>query len=210
MPNKLLTALIAALVGAGGFILGALSRQPEINDLHKQVKRLQKKIEDLNRVVNEQNDEIAELIARYQALKFYQIFQKSELKAQLQESIAFQYATADYFNMLLEHLDSKEEFDGNEAEFYYAFSLMLAGGNLSDEQKETIKRYVTFNHGSEIKALIPCELEVVLEELADYGKKKKSSDKDPWFKFPSIEPPNILNPFKKTGMDEEASEEDSS
>ena len=83
MPNKLLTALIAAIVGAGGFILGALSRQPEINDLHKQVKQLQKKVEDLNRVVDEQNNEIAELTARYQALKFYQIFQKSELRDQL-------------------------------------------------------------------------------------------------------------------------------
>ena len=209
MPNKLLTALIAAIVGAGGFILGALSRQPEINDLHKQVKQLQKKVEDLNRVVDEQNNEIAELTARYQALKFYQIFQKSELRDQLKESIAFQYATADYFNLLLEHLDSKEKFDEDEADFYYAFSLMLAGKTLSDEQKATVKRYVTDNHGYEINALIPCELEPVLEELADYGTKKKDQDKEPWFKFPKIEPPSFPNPFKKEEADDEPNEKDS-
>lgn len=191
------------LAGAAGFVIGALSRQPEINDLHKQVKSLQKQVAHLQEIVEEQNGEIAELTLRYQALKVYQIFRKSELRAQLRESLTFQYATADYFELLMGHLDTGEKLDDDEAGFYYAFSLMLAGKELSDEQKADIRGYVIANHAYEIESLIPCDIEPALEELADYGKRKKDPGKESWLKFPKIEPPNIPNPFKKGEEDED-------
>ena len=202
IPNKAIAALVGILAGAAGFIIGALSRQPEINDLHKQVQSLQKQVAYLQEIVEGQNKEIAELTLKYQALKVYQIFRKSELRAQLRESLTFQYATADYFELLIKHLDTGEKLDDEEADFYYAFSLMLAGKELSDEQKADIRDYVTANHAYEIESLIPCDVKPALEELADYGKSKADPGKEFWFKFPKIEPPNIPNPFKRDGEDE--------
>ena len=72
MPLPLLYIGIAAGSGLAGFVAGALSRQPEINELKKQVKSLQKEVERLQAVISVQNQQINELKIRYTALKGWQ------------------------------------------------------------------------------------------------------------------------------------------
>ena len=62
MNNKVMIAIGAALGLGGGVGIGLLLRQPEINKLHKQVKMLQGDVGRLQSVIEEQNQEIAQLI----------------------------------------------------------------------------------------------------------------------------------------------------
>lgn len=190
IPAKLITPLVAAIAGAGGLIMGALIRQPEINDLHKQVRSLQKNSEQLLEVVRAQNSDIAEMEVRYQALKAYQVFQRSDLKKQIKESLVFQYATSDYFELVLHRIDSGRDFDDAEAGFYLAFSQMLVGKTLSPEQKQIVFSYTKERHASEIEAMRPCDVEGIIDRLMKY----EANPQKRGFEFPGIELPKVELP----------------
>lgn len=181
-----LTAAIAAL---GGFILGGLVRQPEVNDLKHQVKQLKKQQERFVQVVDAQNEEIRDLLDRYHALKVHQVLQRSEMKKLLQDSLVFQYATADYLELMISRIESGEDPSETEGAFYCAFSNMLAGKALSEDEMAAVKSYVMPRHKEEIASLTPCDTDSALEALLQFGESKKKG-----FEFPKVELPEIPLP----------------
>lgn len=196
---KKVTPVLAVVVAtAGGFVLGALSRQPEINDLKGQVKRLKKQQEHLIQVLNLQNEEIEDLLARYHMLKTYQVLQRSEMKTQLRESLIFQYATVDYLNLMLSCIEANANPSEVEADFYCAFTKVLSDKDLSDEEMAAVKVYVISRHKSEIKSMVPCDTDTPLEAILRYGESGKSGFKVPKIDFPDIGIPG----FEKKGRDD--------
>ena len=85
MYDKVFVALVGTLCGAGGFVAGALVRQPEINKLQKQVACLQADVEELKQVAAEQNDEIKQMLLNYRALGVFAFQQKKELRPLMME-----------------------------------------------------------------------------------------------------------------------------
>ena len=61
IPQKIIVPMVGVLAGIFGFGVGMLARQPEINVLHKQVRQLQAKAEELEETVRAQNDELSGL-----------------------------------------------------------------------------------------------------------------------------------------------------
>ena len=103
IPQQLLAPIVGVLAGCFGIGVGLIIRQPEINELHRQVAKLQKKADELKETVRKQNDEISALITRYRALQVWQVIQKHDLRKQIEESLVFQYAMNDYLRRLLEN-----------------------------------------------------------------------------------------------------------
>lgn len=172
MNNKAIAALAATLGGAGGMIVGALVRQPEINKLRKQVKRLQGDMDALKDVIEEQNSEIAELLFRYKALKVIQFAKRRELKSDIQESLASQYAVSDYLQLLLSIASTGRDMEPEEAEFYRAFGKVLVDKNTSEAEREAIKAFVWERHAAELKSMTPCDMQPILDKLRDYETEK--------------------------------------
>ena len=59
IPQQLLAPIVGVLAGCFGIGVGLIIRQPEINELHRQVAKLQKKADELKETVRKQNDEIS-------------------------------------------------------------------------------------------------------------------------------------------------------
>lgn len=186
IAQKATVPLVVAITALGGFVLGGLVRQPEINDLKNQVKQLKKQQEHLVQVVNAQNDEIRDLLNRYHALKVYQVFQRSDMKAQLRNSLVFQYATADYLRLMVSCIESETKPSDAETAFYCAFTKMLSGRGLSDAEMAAVKDYVVPRHKEEIGALVPCDTDSALEALLRFEEPEKGG-----FEFPDIDFPKV-------------------
>ncbi|WP_455139832.1 hypothetical protein [Thermophilibacter sp.] len=168
--------VVSGLVGLGvGFGLGALARQPEINALQKQVRKLQKKNHELKLVVQEQNDELAELLLRYQSLKAWQLLQKKSLKNDIKERFIIQYGMHDYFSLMLDRLETGRDFQDKETAFYAAFSRMLDDKRLSEEQEERIRSYVLGKHAREVRAMSQCDvsLDIDLINAVEFDERKE-------------------------------------
>lgn len=106
IPQQLLAPIVGVLAGCFGIGVGLIIRQPEINELHRQVAKLQKKADELKETVRKQNDEISALITRYRALQVWQVIQKHDLRKQIEESLVFQYAMNDYFSLMVDRLET--------------------------------------------------------------------------------------------------------
>ena len=86
IPQQLLAPIVGVLAGCFGIGVGLIIRQPEINELHRQVAKLQKKADELKETVRKQNDEISALITRYRALQVWQVIQKHDLRKQIEQA----------------------------------------------------------------------------------------------------------------------------
>lgn len=162
--------VISGLLGLGiGFGLGALIRQPEINALQKQVRKLQKVAAELKIVVQQQNDELTELLIRYQSLKAWQLLQKHSLRTSIREGIVIQYGMHDYFSLMLDRLETGRDFMDDETAFYIAFSRKLDNKSLSEEQEECISSYVLSKHGREIREMDQCDVSLDIDLITAVG-----------------------------------------
>lgn len=174
MNDKLVKALIGVFAGMGGVVFGALARQPEINKLHKQVKRLQSKVDQLEAAASEQNEEIADLLVKYEALRIWQFSQRSELRDRVRESLVFQYAVADYLDLLVDCVRGGRKMDEGELGFYRAFAKTLSGKKTSDREKEQIKTYVVSRHGLQISQMRPCDTQRAFDRIREYDARSGS------------------------------------
>ena len=109
IPQQLLAPIVGVLAGCFGIGVGLIIRQPEINELHRQVAKLQKKADELKETVRKQNDEISALITRYRALQVWQVIQKYDLRKQIEESLVFQYAMNDSTPLPQTHKSAAEQ-----------------------------------------------------------------------------------------------------
>lgn len=190
IPQKIIVPMVGVLAGIFGLGVGMLARQPEINVLHKQVRQLQAKAGELEETVRAQNDELSGLFQRYEALKAWNLFQRSELREQIKHSLTFQYAVNDFFSLMFERLDTGRDFTKDETAFYHAMSNMLDGRDLNAEQMECIKQYVNVSHERQVARLEPCDSSESLKRIREF----ESKDDEGFFKLPGIKLPEFKMP----------------
>lgn len=171
MKEQKLIAAVSALIGSAvGFAGGLLFRQPEINRLHDQIKKLQANVDQLQGIVEEQNNEIELLITRYNSLGFFQFTERKELKERLEEELFGQYAVADYVNLLITCVNGDYEMDADDIKFYKGFGKILGNKVISYQEKQFVRSYVMKRHGREISALQECKPDAILQQLRSYNK----------------------------------------
>lgn len=196
IPQQLLAPIVGVLAGCLGISVGLIIRQPEINELHQQVAKLQKKADELEETVRKQNDEISVLITRYRTLQVWQVIQKHDLRKQIEESLVFQYAMNAYFSLMVDRLETGRDFSEAETAFYTVFSRMLDGKELDTDQMESIRSYVEAIHGPQIDAMTPCDVSESTERIRDFGNEKKTGFIHlPQIDLPKLEIPKVEIPF---------------
>lgn len=164
--------IILGYIGVGlggslaGFIAGALSRQPEINELKKQVRSLQAEVERLHSVIEVQDGQIHELKIRYTALKGWQFVQKNQQRGYIRGSIMYQYAFMEYLGMLIDADQSgKVKMDKSEIQYYNAFGKILNDFNITDKDRGVVIKYISDKYEAEINRFQEPNLSPILEYL---------------------------------------------
>lgn len=155
-------------IGAGlvGFIAGALSRQPEINELKSQVRSLQNEVERLHGVINVQNDQIKQLKIRYTAIKGIHFVEKSKQRGYIRGSLIYMYALREYLEMLIDADQSDEvRMSKEEVKFYNAFGKILNNGEITDRDRKVTLEYITGKYKKEIDEFQEPDLSSVMDYI---------------------------------------------
>lgn len=162
-----ISVFVAGLAGiVAGFVAGALSRQPEINELKKQVKSLQKEVERLQNIITVQNSQIRELKIRYTALKGWQFIERNRQRGYIRGSLMYGYALKEYLGMLIEaDENNKVELNTIEIEFYNAFGTILNKGEITEKNRNVVIEYVKDKYGAEINRFIEPDLSSIIDYL---------------------------------------------
>lgn len=180
ISKNMIVAIGAVLGAAGGFIAGALARQPEINKLRKQVSILQKNAVQLQEIVEEQSREIKTMLDGYKALGFFKMKQKRKLRLAIEDELVCQYASCDYLELLLDTVSTGREMSEEELRFFNEYAKMLKDDIIDDRELEVLRPMMQQRHPMELKRLQECDMQPVLKELAGYEGTKESKK----FKLP--------------------------
>ncbi len=145
------TILIDSFIWLSGFVVGALSRQPKINELKKQVESLKAEVTRLQGCIKKQKNQISELKKRYIALKGFQFLKQIKQREYLKGSLMYQYALKDYLEILIDadHIN-KVNMNKGEIKFYNAFGKILNAGQITDKDRSVIIEYISEKYKSEI------------------------------------------------------------
>ena len=76
--KRIITCFGLLLGGLALFFAGFFSRQPKINKLKAQIKRLQNEIIKLQALRDKQNETINRLLIDYKSIKVYSVFKRSK------------------------------------------------------------------------------------------------------------------------------------
>lgn len=177
MHDKVFAVLVGTLCGAGGFVAGAMVRQPEINKLQKQVTCLQADIADLKQVAAEQNDEIKQLLLNYRALGVFAFSQKRELKEEIRDELVCQYASYDYLTLLLDVVNTGRKLEPEEVKFYKQYGKMLEDNIIDQRELEQLRPMIMQRHGREIDSMKECDLQLVFDRIEEYNEEKAEDRK---------------------------------
>lgn len=160
-----LTVIVASLgAGIAGYIAGALSRQPEINELKSQVRSLQAEVDRLQTIISIQNSQIKELKIRYTALKGWQLSEKSRQKGYIKGSIIYQYALREYLVMLINANETdRVTLDKEEIQFYNSFGSILNNGEINEKSRKIVIDYVKKHYSTEISNYIEPDLSQIID-----------------------------------------------
>ena len=167
MSITLATALTYAGLTLAGYIAGALSRQPEINELKQQVRSLQKEERRLHSLIEKQAEQIKVLTVRYEALRGWDFLEKRKQKDYLRGSLMYQYALKEYLEMLID-ADQTDCISLNESEvkFYNAFGKILNMGEITDKDRSLVFKYITEKYGTEIKRFEEPSFQTIFQYIA--------------------------------------------
>lgn len=174
MPIPLFVWGIAAL--GSGFIGGAASRQPEINNLTEQVNtlqrevdRLKKEVERLQRLVSEQNRQINVLVIKYHTMKGIHIIEKSKAKNHAKGAIMYTYCLKEYLDLKNDVLSKDYSPSDEESAFMESFFMVLEGSLKATPEdfakKQYIKEYIRKKYSSKIDSLVECQLQNTLNRI---------------------------------------------
>lgn len=142
--------LIPILTAAGGAIVGALSRQPEINRLKTQVRTLQAEVVRLNNLINEQDRQIKALKMQVNGLKGQQQLQAL---GRTKGAVMQQYAFKEYIELSCE-LVKGSKITEKEQLFFNIYENMLHGLNIKIEDKGFLKEYIVSRYPYQMENLI--------------------------------------------------------
>ncbi|WP_316569271.1 hypothetical protein [Neobacillus sp. YIM B06451] len=161
--------LIPIIAGVGGVILGALSRQPEVNRLKNQVKTLQAEIQRLQRVIKEQDRQIKELKVRYSTLKAYHFIEKSKHKSKIKGAIMFQYCFKEYMDLLImQARSSKNQLTEEELYFFNIFERMTNNTEITIEEKMFLRGYIRDKYSFQIDRMIAPNNGDIIEKVENF------------------------------------------
>lgn len=177
MNDKVFVGLVGALCGAGGFVAGVLVRQPEINQLQKQILCLQQDVSELKQVAKEQNDEIKQLLLNYRALGILSFKQKRELKGEIRDELVCQYASHDYLMLLLDVVSTGKKMTPDEIKFYKQYGKMLEDNVIDQQELEILRPMILEKHGREINTMKGCDLQSVFDRIEKYNEEKAEGRK---------------------------------
>jgi glycyl-tRNA synthetase beta subunit len=164
MAFPLILALL--LSAGGGAIGGALARQPEINRLKAQVKKLQEEIERLQSVIKEQDRQIRELKIRYNALKAYSFSERAKQKANLKGAIMFQYCFKEYMDLLVAQTHNSNFVTQKEEQtFFNIFENMINNHESTIEEKMFVREYIRYKYPHQLDNLIECDMGNIIEKV---------------------------------------------
>lgn len=158
MPVPLLVPIVTAI---GGGIVGALSRQPEINRLKKQVKILQQEVERLNMLVKEQDRQIKSLKMQVYGLKGYE---KVKALGRTKGAIMQQYAFKEFIDLCCE-LAKGKTITEQEQLFFNIYENMLNGIEVDIENKVFLKEYLVNRYGYQIEQLQELDSKQIVRRL---------------------------------------------
>lgn len=168
MIETVMTTIAGVCYGVGSFIEDIFGRQPNIDDLRKQVLSLQDDLDQLQDVFQWQADEIDSLVAHYYDLRFYQVFQRNTLRARIREELVCQYAALDYLTILINTVESGAKLSRDDLDFYQTYCKVFADGQIDAEELRTLWPIMTKRHGNEIEALKRCSLDHTLSRIRNY------------------------------------------
>jgi hypothetical protein len=150
----MLPFIIPLLTGTSGLVIGALSRQPEINRLKEQVRVLQREVTALRRIMQEQQRQIEELKIRYNSLKAWNFAERRRTRGMTRGSLILHYGLRDYVEFAIVQARGKI-LEGADLRFFNTFNAMVSDCSLSLEDKALVKEYVIAHHRYQVDNLIP-------------------------------------------------------
>lgn len=171
MAPKLLGIMVSLLSAAAGCVIGALSRQPEINKLKKRIKQLQKEVERLQELCRTQDEQLNVLMLKYKALKIFQFSKKNEARTNIRGVLVYQYAVHDYLTLLL-MASRKEKLKEEDVIFYNIFDKVIEGQEVCDEERNALKEYITYRHTSELRGLRLCDNTGLIQQIQNLDIRK--------------------------------------
>ena len=158
--------ILALLMAGGGAVAGAMARQPEINRLKDQVKKLQEEVLRLQSVIKEQDRQIRELRIRYNALKAYSFSERAKQRANLKGAIMFQYCFKEYMDLLIVQTN-KNNFvlKDEEKTFFNIFEGLVNNQEKSVEEMMFLREYIRYKYAHQIDNLIEYDMNNIIERV---------------------------------------------
>lgn len=161
--------LVAAILGVGGgTILGFVIRQPEINQLKRQIKELQKDNSRLKTLMAQQQENVEKLMVEYASFKFYQRQQKEDVKQNIKEEIRLGYEYKEYVDLLQRALreGGNESFTQGEKIFFELCTRQIEDKKkLTEDEEEAKKQYILKKYGKEISRMKDVKIVEYIENM---------------------------------------------
>jgi hypothetical protein len=146
-----ITVMIVAGAFFGGFTVGALFRQPEINRLKKQVRQLQNNQGELYSTIKEQQRQVDVLKYEYNALQFYQFAKKQDNRKIYKEELLKVYMYKEYVDILYEQLASDKELDKDRNTYFSIMNDFFEDNKkVSEAQMKEAQQYILAKYNKEI------------------------------------------------------------
>lgn len=158
MPIPLLVPILSAV---GGTIVGALSRQPEINRLKQQVKTLQQEVGRLHRLIDEQDRQIKSLKVQVNGMKGYQ---RVQALGRTKGAVMQQYAFKEYIDLCCEQAKNRSITE-KEGLFFNIYENMLNGVDVDLSSKVFLKEYLLSRYSYQIENFIEIDSNDVISRL---------------------------------------------
>lgn len=166
-----LPMLIHGLFLAGGFVAGALSRQPEINRLRAQVVTLQAQISELQSIIQEQHRQIVELNVRYKALKAWSFVEKNKVASERNAYISNLCMFKEYCGWLCAMANGRS-IGKREKVFFRIYEMFMSGRDesVSDDDLDSFSEYIEDKYSVCFDSGTPPSLDGEVLEIEVYSK----------------------------------------
>lgn len=156
---------------AGGGVVGALARQPEINRLQEQIKVLQGEAKKLYRLVDEQNRQIDVLKTKYDVMGGMNQIERAKAVGQLKGAIMFTYCLKEYLDIKYRFFNNPSGLSEEESQFVACFSKELSGStSLESDRKVTryyFRMYIREKYADQIDKLVECDLSQSFRKIGE-------------------------------------------
>jgi TolA-binding protein len=153
---------LCALGTVIGGAFGALSRQPEINNLQAQVRDLQQEVWRLNRLVDEQNRQINSLKLKYDTMQGMRKIEVARAENHLKGAIMYSYCLKEYLDLQIRYNSPSGDLSSEENQYRQCFSQELNGTlTYGDECKilrHFLREYIRQKYAVQIDNLVECDL----------------------------------------------------